>query len=183
MNLARLDTWDPESGTLNVVIETSKGSRSKLKYNPAQGLFELSKVLPRGMVFPFDFGFIPSTQGDDGDPLDVLVLMDEPIPTGCKIPARLIGVIEAEQSEDGQTERNDRLIAVAEHSQDHQDIRSLKDLYSGVIQEIEHFFISYNEMAGKQFKPIARHGPHHAEKLVRQGVKRLSKTDGEKKGG
>src|SRR5438874_1588812 len=173
MNLLRLDAWDPESETLNVIIETSKGSRNKLKYNPEQGLFELSKVLPRGLVFPFDFGFIPSTMGDDGDPLDVLVLLDEPVPAGCKIPARLIGVIEAEQTEDGETEQNDRLIAVAEDSQEHRDIRSLKDLNERLVQEIEHFFVSYNEMADKQFKPRARHGPHHAEKLVKQAAKRF----------
>src|SRR5205085_10712595 len=128
MNLLLLDTWDAESGTLNAVIETSKGTRNKLNYNPDQELFELSKVLPRGMVFPFDFGFIPSTVAEDGDPLDVLVLLDEPVPVGCKIPARLIGVIEAEQTEDGQSERNDRLIAVAEASYEHKDISSLKDL-------------------------------------------------------
>src|SRR5947209_4692681 len=128
INLADLDAFDPETGTCNVIIETSKGSRNKLKYNPGEGLLELSKVLPRGAVFPFDFGFIPSTVGDDGDPLDVLVLMDEPVPTGCKIPARLIGVIEAEQSKDGEAERNDRLIAVAEGCHEHKDIRSIKDL-------------------------------------------------------
>src|SRR5438067_4122518 len=120
MNLLRLDVWEPESGTMNVVIETSKGSRNKLTYNPEEGLFELSKVLPRGMVFPFDFGFIPSTVGDDGDPLDVLVLMDEPVPAGCKIAARLLGVIEAEQGKNGKLERNDRLIAVAQHCHDHE---------------------------------------------------------------
>src|SRR5947209_14417721 len=175
MNLARLDAWDRKSGRLNVVIETSKGSRNKLKYNPAQGLFELSKVLRRGMVFPFDFGYIPSTSGDDGDPLDVLVLLDEPVPAGCKIAARVIGVIEAEQSEDGEAERNDRLIAVAEDSHEHRDIRALKDLSARLVEEIEHFFVSYNEMAGKRFKPLDRHGPNQAEKLVKQGAKRFRK--------
>jgi inorganic pyrophosphatase len=87
-DLASLDIWDPESGSLNVIIETARGSRNKLDYDPEQGLFELKKVLPRGMVFPFDFGFIPSTV--------VLVLMCEAVPAGYKIPARLIGVIEAE---------------------------------------------------------------------------------------
>jgi len=173
MNLLRLDAWDRQSGMLNVVIETSKGSRNKLKYNPEQGLLELSKVLPRGLVFPFDFGFIPSTKGDDGDPLDVLLLLDEPVPAGCKVPARLIGVLEAEQTEDGETERNDRLIAVAEDSHEHRDLRSLKDLNERLVQEIEHFFVSYNEMAGKQFKPLARNGPSRAQKLVKQAVKRF----------
>src|SRR5437764_14661059 len=121
VSLAHLDTWDPKTGSLNVVIETPKGSRNKFKCDPQSGSFELSKVLPRGSVFPFDFGFIPSTTGDDGDPLDVLVLMDEPVPAGCKIAARLLGVIEAEQTSDGETERNDRLMAVAEDCGDHKD--------------------------------------------------------------
>ena len=170
-NLTRLDTWDPRSGALNVIIETSKGSRNKLKYDPEHGLFELSKVLARGLRFPFDFGFIPSTVGDDGDPLDVLLLMDEPVPAGCKIPARLIGVIEAEQTKDGQTERNDRLIAVAQDCHEHRDIRSISDLNERLLQEIEHFFVSYNEMANKQFKPLGRHGPRRADKLMKQAAK------------
>lgn len=173
VNLTGLDAWDPESGALNVIIETPKGSRNKLKYDAAQGLFELSKVLPRGTVFPFDFGFIPSTVGDDGDPLDVLVLMDEPVPPGCKIAARLLGVIEAEQGKDGKLERNDRLIAVAQHCHDHEQTHSIKELGERLMSEIEHFFISYNEMEGKQFKPVARHGPHAAGKLVKKAVKRL----------
>lgn len=172
-NLERLDAWDPESGALNVIIETSKGCRNKLKYNPHQRLFELAKVLPRGLVFPFDFGFIPLTVGDDGDPLDVLLLLDEPVPAGCKVPARLLGVIEAEQTEGGQTTRNDRLIAVAEACHDYRDVHSIKDLSENLLAEIEHFFVSYNEMAGKEFKPTGRHGPHHAERLVHQAVKRL----------
>lgn len=172
MNLACLDAWDRESGALNVIIETSKGSRNKLKYNSDQELFELSKVLPRGMFFPFDFGFIPSTVGDDGDPLDILVLMDEPVPAGCKIAARLIGVLEAEQKEDGETERNDRLLAVAEQSHEHRHIRSINDLNEHMLKDIEQFFVSYNAIAGKKYKPLGQHGPNAAEKLVKQGVKR-----------
>ncbi|HLJ93082.1 MAG TPA: inorganic diphosphatase [Gemmataceae bacterium] len=173
MNLQQMRAWDSESGTLNVIIETSKGSRNKLDYDPDQQLFELSKVLPCGMVFPFDFGFVPSTAGEDGDPLDVLILLDEPVPTGCKIQARLIGVIEAEQTEGGETIRNDRLVALAEHGHEYRDIHSLKDLDLKLVQEIEHFFVSYNEMAGKQFKPLGRYGPHRAEKLVEKAVKRF----------
>lgn len=175
-DLANLDTWDNRSGKLNVIIETSKGSRNKLKYDSERDVFELSKVLPCGLIFPFDFGFIPSTVGDDGDPLDVLVLMEEPVPAGCKIPARVIGVIEANQTEDGKTERNDRLIAVADHSEDHKQTRSLKDLSDNLVCEIEHFFVSYNEMAGKRFKVIARHGPGHGEKLIEKGAKRFRKS-------
>src|SRR5438874_3853083 len=76
-----------------------------------------------GMMFPYDFGFIPSTLGEDGDPLDILVLMDAPAHVGCLIEVRIIGIIEAEQSEDGKTESNDRILGVAIHSYDHQDWR------------------------------------------------------------
>jgi len=192
-NLTQLDPWDRESGALNVIIETSKGCRNKLRYDPGQGLFELSTVLPRGMVFPFDFGFIPSTVGDDGDPIDMLVLMDEPVPAGCKIPARLIGVIEAEQTQDGQKGRNDRLIAVSEHCHDHQGARSIEDLDEQVVSQIEHFFVSYNEMEGKRFKPLGYHGPNAAEKLVKKAAKRFrgqandsngqAQTNGKRKAG
>ena len=101
---AQLPAFDPESGTLNAVIETPKGHRNKYKYDEKRGLFLHSGVLPAGAVFPFDFGFVPATEGGDGDPLDVLVLMDEPAFVGCLVPANLIGVIEAEQTEDGKTE-------------------------------------------------------------------------------
>jgi inorganic pyrophosphatase len=159
-----------ESGELNVIIETPKGARNKFKYEPDLGIFTLGGVLPQGAVFPFDFGFVPGTEGGDGDPLDVLVLMDEPAFAGCLVPSRLIGVIEAEQTEDGVTERNDRLIAVAANSHNHADIHSIDALSGNIVEEIEHFFVSYNEAKGKRFKTLARRGPRRAETIVRQGL-------------
>jgi inorganic pyrophosphatase len=88
-----------------VVIETPKGSPNKLVFEPRRGAFVLKGVLPAGAVFPFDFGFVPSTRAEDGDPLDVLVLMDAAVFPGCIVPSRLIGVIEAEQTEAGTTEQ------------------------------------------------------------------------------
>jgi inorganic pyrophosphatase len=113
---------------VQVIIETPKGSRNKYAWDTEQKVFALKKVLPEGMVFPHDFGFIPSTEGDDGDPIDVLVLMDQSAFTGCLVKARLIGVIEGEQTEKGKTERNDRLLAVAQSSHTHSTIKSIKDL-------------------------------------------------------
>src|SRR5215212_1303855 len=129
IGLSSLSAYGADSGELNVIIETPKGSRNKFNYEEEHHLFKLGGVLPAGAVFPFDFGFIPSTLGGDGDPLDVLLLMDEPAFPGCLVPARLIAVIEAEQTErDGETTRNDRLIAVAADSHTHGDVRSLSDL-------------------------------------------------------
>src|SRR6185295_2715875 len=102
-----LDAFDEVTGDLNVVVETPKGSRNKFKFDEEHGLYKLSGVLPAGMAFPYDFGFIPSTRGEDGDPVDVLLLMDEPAFAGCLVASRLIGVIEVEQTEKGETMRND----------------------------------------------------------------------------
>jgi len=98
-----------EKGTCRAIIETPKGRRDKFDYDPETGLFELGGLLPEGMSFPFDFGFIPSTLGEDGDPVDVLGLMDEPAHVGCLLEIRLIGMIAAKQTEKGKTERNDGL--------------------------------------------------------------------------
>jgi inorganic pyrophosphatase len=128
--------------------------------------------MPKGMLFPFDFGSIPGTVAEDGDPLDVLVLMDEPAFCGCLVESRLLGVIEATQEEDGKKERNDRLIAVAAESHTHRKIKSIGDLDSTLLREIEHFFVSYNNVRGKKFKPLGRHGPKRAERLVKKRRKK-----------
>ena len=162
---------DRETGQLNAVVETPAGSRNKFKFDPKLNLFLLHKVLPAGASFPFDFGYIPGTQGDDGDPLDILLLLDVPVFTGCLVQARLIGVLEAKQTEDGETMRNDRLIGVAAHSKDYAEIDSVKEISKNLCQEIEHFFVSYNMQAGRTFKPLGFHGPTTARSILDGGIK------------
>ena len=171
-----LSAFDAHSQELNAIIDTPKGSRNKFKYDEKRGLFKLGGVLPLGAVFPFDFGYIPSTEGGDGDPLDVLILMDEPAFPGCLVPGRLIGVIEANQTEAGQTSRNDRLIAVAADSRNHREINALGDLSSNSVDEIEHFFISYNEIRGKRFVVLGRYGPDRAKRVVEEGIEMFRKS-------
>ena len=166
--LKKLAPFDRKSGNLNVIIDTPKGCRSKFAFDMKRKAYILKSVLPQGALFPFDFGSIPGTVAEDGDPVDALVLMDEPAFCGCLIESRLLGVIEAEQSENSKTKRNDRLIAVAAKSQTHAEIKSLSDLSSALLKEIEHFFIFYNQERGKKFRPLARHGPKRAEWLVRE---------------
>jgi inorganic pyrophosphatase len=161
-----------ERDLIRVVVETPKGSRNKFKYDEKLGVFTLHKVLPLGASFPYDFGFVPSTRGEDGDPLDVLVLMDEPAFPGCIVPARLIGVIEARQTAEGKTTRNDRLIAVLETPLNRPEIRSLEEWGETRLAELEHFFISYNQMEGREFKPIGRQGPKSAMEQIREGMRR-----------
>jgi inorganic pyrophosphatase len=163
---SKLRPFDHESGELNVVIDTPKGSRNKFAWDEKRELFSLTGVLPAGAVFPYDFGFIPNTRGGDGDPLDVLVVMDEPAFVGCLVSCRLLGVIEAKQTEKGKTVRNDRLIAVSTDSRTHEKLKALTDLDPVLLDEIEHFFVSYNEVKGKKFKPLRRLGPASAKKMV-----------------
>ncbi|HXG85732.1 MAG TPA: inorganic diphosphatase [Pyrinomonadaceae bacterium] len=171
-DLTKLSPFDSETKDLNVIIETPKGSRNKYGFDEKLKLFKLKGVLPAGNYFPFDFGFVPNTLGEDGDPIDILVLMDEPAFAGCLIPARLIGVIEAEQIEtDGTGERNDRLVAVASNSRVHTHVKSLKDLNDTLVDEIEHFFIAYNEAKGKKFNPRGRFGARKAKNLIKEGMK------------
>jgi inorganic pyrophosphatase len=179
-SLTKLATYDDETGDLNVIVETPQGSRNKYKYDPEGRVLRVGCLLPKGIAFPYDFGFIPSTLGDDGDPLDILVVMEEPAPGGCLVTARLIGVIEAKQTENGgKTERNDRLVAVSTESHRHREARTLDDLGDDVVSEIEHFFVSYNELHGKKFKPIGRHGPKRARKLVKEGEARFKQAKAE----
>ncbi len=168
--------FDKETGDLHVIIDTPKDSRNKYKFDEKLGLFKLGGVLPVGAFFPFDFGYIPNTLGGDGDPVDVLVLMDEPAFVGCLIPSRLIGVICAEQTEkNGKTETNDRLIAVAANSRVHSGVKSLNDLNETLVGEIEHFFVSYNMAKGKEFKPLGRFGAQKARKIIEDGMKLYKK--------
>jgi len=151
---------------LQVIIETPKGCRNKYSFDAEQKIFVLKAALPAGMVFPYDFGFVPRTLADDGDPIDVLVLMDEPAFTGCALMARLIGVIEGEQTAKKETTRNDRLVAVAETAHIYAHLKSLKDLPKQILREIEEFFVNYHELQGKKYKLLACKGEKTALDLI-----------------
>lgn len=174
--LSEISPVGKDDGELRIVIETPKGSRNKYDYDPECDCMELATVLPEGMSFPYDFGFIPSTLGEDGDPLDVLILMDAPVVPGCVVNARLIGAIEAMQKEkDGNWTRNDRLLAVATHAQTHQAIETLDDLRPHLLEEIKGFFEEYNRMRSRKFKPKQDVGPRKARELVDAGAKAFAK--------
>jgi inorganic pyrophosphatase len=162
---------DNKTSTCRAIIETPKGCRNKFDYDPETGLFKLGGLLPEGMMFPFDFGFLPSTLGEDGDPLDIMVLMDAPAHVGCLIEVRIIGIITAEQTEDGKTEANNRLIGVAVHSYDHEDLESISDVSKTVLDQVEEFFVSYNKQRGKKFKVTGTGGPKKALRFLKGGIK------------
>src|SRR6201986_2765551 len=148
----RLKPIDKKDKLLQVIIETPAGSRNKFAYDPDQGIFTLKAVLPAGMTFPYDFGFLPQTLAPGGDALDVLLLMDEPAFPGIAVRARLIGVIEGEQIDGKKRIRNDRLVAVADANHRYANIKKLEDLPRHFVKELEDFFVNYHQLEGKRYK-------------------------------
>jgi len=158
-----------------VVIETPKGSRNKYAFDPDEKAFTLKTVLPAGMAFPYDFGFVPLTVAEDGDPVDVLALMDEPAFPGCLIRCRLVGVIEGEQSNGKKAERNDRVVAVDIANHQWQHINHIDDLGKQFVEELEEFFVNYHDLSKNKYKIIGVKGPRGARKCVEKGMKALNK--------
>jgi inorganic pyrophosphatase len=154
--------------TLTVVVETPKGSAQKYSYDPKNKWFKLKKILPEGMVFPFDFGFIPKTKGGDGDPLDIIIISELKSFPGCVMDCRVIGGIEAEQKEKGETVRNDRFLAIPEASQMFSLVKEMDELPEDVVEQLETFFVNYNKLEGRKFKPLKRLKAQQALKMIKQ---------------
>jgi len=158
---------------IDIIVETPKGSHVKYKFDVQRHFFKLHKFLPVGSVFPYCFGFFPDTKAEDGDPLDVLMISDVVCFPGCVVPSRLIGVLEAEQTEeDGSTVRNDRIIAVAAVDTLFKHIQNLSELEKTFLDEITHFFVSYNEVGGVDFRPLGVKSSDVAYKLVEKSGKK-----------
>jgi inorganic pyrophosphatase len=175
-SLDHIPAFDPETGLMNVIVETPRGHRNKYKYDRKLQAIKLDTVMPAGVVFPFNFGFIPSTLAEDEDPLDVLIFMDEAAFPGCVVAARLLGVIQAEQTEpDSEPVRNDRLIAVADESYEHKGVDHIEQIHNNLMREIEHFFVSYNQISGVEFKLNGTFGPDQARPIVERGIERFQK--------
>jgi inorganic pyrophosphatase len=147
---------------INVVIETSAGSRTKYSWNPDERMLRASKIMPLGMSFPYDFGFVPGTKADDGDPLDALVLSDEPLAVGSYAECRVLGAFEL--MTDG--ERNDRLIVVPRESIRGATWHHLDDLGEPLVREIGEFLEGYVRREGRAFELIRRVDRALALKLV-----------------
>jgi inorganic pyrophosphatase len=154
---------------VDVVIETPKGSAQKYDYDPGSHFFKLKKILPSGMVFPYDFGFIPDTKGEDGDPLDVIVISEFCSFPGIMIKCRIIGGIKAEQSEEAGKKkmiRNDRFLAIPKCSNIFEKIKTTNDLPENILNELEQFFVDYNRIEGKEFKAMKKMDAKEAKSLI-----------------
>jgi len=162
---------DADSHLIQVVIETPKGSRNKYAFDTEQKIFELKKVLPAGMEFPYDFGFVPSTLAEDGDPVDVLVLMDEPAFPGCLLKCRPVGVIEGEQGKKKKAERNDRIVAIEQDNHSYARVKHIQDLGKKFLLELEEFFVNYHQLSGKKYRILNVRGPAEANRRIKAGIR------------
>jgi inorganic pyrophosphatase len=158
---------DKKSHIIHVVIETPYKSRNKFEYDKVSGLFKLSKVIPAGLAFPCDMGFIPHTKGEDGDPLDALILMDELTYPGCFMECRILGVMKAEQTEKKtKKKRNDRFITVPAEMKEYDHLKTIYDLSKQKTTDLVDFFVNYNKREDKEFKVLSIGGPEEAYKLL-----------------
>jgi len=167
---------DAKAAACRVIIETPKGRRSKFDYDRKLKAFRLKSLLPEGMSFPLDFGFIPSTLCEDGDPLDVMVLADEPSCVGAVLDVRLIGVIEAQEEEQGRTERNDRLLAVASVSRLYEAVRSPEQLPRDFIANLIDFWVQKDRLEDKTFTPLGVKDAKAAVEIVRRASQAAKKA-------
>jgi len=158
----------------NVVIETPRNSREKYTYDEESKGFFLKKLLPAGMCFPYDFGFIPGTKGEDGDPVDALIISEFGTFPGCGIECRLIGALLAEQAEKNQTIRNDRFFFVPCISMVYKHIKSTRDLPKSFMKELLFFFINYNEEKGKEFRVLEVVSRERAKNILKENLKKGS---------
>jgi inorganic pyrophosphatase len=159
---------------IRVIVETPKGSRNKYAFDERAKIFELKKVLPVGMSFPYDFGFIPATRAEDGDPVDVLVLMDEPAFAGCVLTCHPIGVIEGEQTSRKHRKRktrNDRVVAVEDGNHSYAMVKHIHDLGKSFVHELSEFFVDYHQLDGTTFRVLDVRGPHEARRRIASGRK------------
>jgi len=168
-----LPTFDGDA--VNIVVETPKGGRAKMKYDEKADVFRFEKLLPLGQAFPFDFGFLPSTEGGDGDPLDVLLIGEEPAPVGCVVLGKIVGVLEGKQTEKGRNERNDRIIAIPIDGKSRKPMMPAPRIDKELTKSISDFFVSYNALQGKKFVPLGMHGRKRALQLVKSGIKQVQR--------
>ena len=166
-----------EDGDVRVVVETPRGSRAKFAYDPKLETFILSKSLLTGLTYPHDWGFVPSTKADDGDPLDIMVIHDAATFPGIVLTCRVLGVLQIEQKSKGRAERNDRLFAVPRRSHSEQGLRDVRDLSKAIQQELEKFFIATDELEDKTLEIIGWKGRKIATKAIKDGVKSFSGDD------
>lgn len=172
-----IEPFNKENKCWNVIIETPRGSNVKYALDEETGFLTVRKALPEGMMFPFNFGMIPGTLAEDGDPIDVLVFNEEPLIAGCLLHVKPIGVIKAEQTDGKKTVRNDRIIGQAVPREAPTELEDVV-LTKKMVSQIEFFFKAYDKAYGKHFKVLGVGNAKKAIELVKQAAKKAHDQSG-----
>ena len=174
--MARLDQLQTfvSDVAFHVVVESPRGSSLKLKYDPELEAMSISRPLATGLVYPFDWGFVPSTQAEDGDPVDAMLYWDVTTFPGVVVPCRALGAIQVEQNRADGTgrARNDRLLALPLSSRRERDVTSVMALPKRLRDELEHFFVATTFLEGKDPKILGWTGPDDALAHLRRMTRR-----------
>jgi inorganic pyrophosphatase len=160
-----------EATLVHVVVETPRGSPNKLAWDADRGVMTLRRILAAGMHFPCDFGFVPGTRAGDGDPIDALLLLDAPTAPGVLVEARLVGVLTGEQTKDGRTTRNDRLLAVSPLCPRLGRARTLDDVGAPWVDAIARFLDDYQRALGRAYRVTGRGDAADAARLVDEAAR------------
>jgi inorganic pyrophosphatase len=150
------------------VVETPRGSTCKLEFDTKLHVFTLAKPLMAGLSYPYDWGFIPSTKAEDGDPLDVLIIHDAQTYPGVVLRCRPLGILEIEQKSKGRKERNDRVFAVPDRSPLETDLTDIRTLPGRAREELEEFFRATNALEDKKLQFLGWRGPARAIKTIKR---------------
>jgi inorganic pyrophosphatase len=153
---------------VHAVVETPRGSRAKFEYDPKLGVFTLSKPLIAGLTYPYDWGFLPSTQAEDGDPLDVLIIHEAATYPGIVLACVPIGLLEVVQVDKGKKERNDRLFVVPDRAPFEGHLQDIRCMPQRAIGELEAFFRATDALETKHLEFRGWRGPAHAKKLIKK---------------
>lgn len=164
-NFAKLPTW-ADKACVYAVVETPRGSRAKLEFDQKLRAFTLAKPLLTGLSYPYDWGFIPSTKAEDGDPLDVLIVHDAATYPGLILRCRPLGVLEIIQTKKGKKERNDRIFVAPERSTFEADLKDIRNLPARATRELERFFEATDALEDKTLEFLGWHGPKKASQTI-----------------
>ncbi len=173
-HLLKLPAIDKQ-GNIHVVVETPRGSRAKLKYDPVMRTFVLSKSLMAGLTYPHDWGFVPSTQAEDDDPVDALVIHEAATSPGLVIKCKAIGVLEIVERKKKKKQRNDRVMAVPVDSHAEQGLRDVRQLSKQVREELEKFFVATAELQSTTLECLGWRGPKRAFRLIEKSLQKNTK--------
>lgn len=157
---------------VTAIIEIPRGSRNKYELDKESGFLRLDRVLYSAVHYPGDYGFIPRTLHEDGDPLDVLVRINEPTFPGCQIDVRPIGVLKMLD----RGEPDDKVLAVPSHDPFHGEYYDIADLPRHYLAEIEHFFHIYKDLEGKRIQIVGWEKSEVAMQVIRESIDRYAAT-------